>query len=63
MSAIEGKVVAITGASSGIGEAAARLLAECGGKVVVGRAAASGSKSSWQTFREREVRLVSGLLM
>jgi NADP-dependent 3-hydroxy acid dehydrogenase YdfG len=36
MSTIEGKVVAITGASSGIGEAAARLLAERGAKVVVG---------------------------
>jgi NADP-dependent 3-hydroxy acid dehydrogenase YdfG len=36
MSNIEGKVVAITGASSGIGEAAARLLAARGAKVVVG---------------------------
>jgi len=36
MSTIEEKVVAITGASSGIGEAAARLLAERGAKVVVG---------------------------
>ena len=36
MSTVEGKVVAITGASSGIGEAAARLLAERGAKVVVG---------------------------
>jgi NADP-dependent 3-hydroxy acid dehydrogenase YdfG len=36
MSTIEGKVVAITGAPSGIGEAAARLLAERGAKVVVG---------------------------
>jgi NADP-dependent 3-hydroxy acid dehydrogenase YdfG len=36
MSTIEGKVVAITGASSGIGEAAARLLAQRGAKVVVG---------------------------
>lgn len=35
-SAIEGKVVIITGASSGIGEAAARLLAARGAKVVVG---------------------------
>ncbi|RYZ43092.1 MAG: SDR family oxidoreductase [Myxococcaceae bacterium] len=33
---IQGKVVAITGASSGIGEAAARLLAEQGAKVVLG---------------------------
>jgi len=33
---IEGKVIAITGASSGIGEAAARLLAARGAKVLVG---------------------------
>ncbi|WP_431930195.1 SDR family oxidoreductase [Nonomuraea jabiensis] len=36
MSAITGKVVAITGASSGIGEATARLLAERGAAVVLG---------------------------
>ncbi|OXM83618.1 SDR family oxidoreductase [Paenibacillus rigui] len=35
-SGIKGKVVAITGASSGIGEAAALLLAERGAKVVLG---------------------------
>lgn len=33
---IEGKVVVITGASSGIGEAVAELLSDCGAKVVVG---------------------------
>ena len=33
---IEGKVVAITGASSGIGEATAVLLAERGAKLVLG---------------------------
>ena len=33
---VEGKVIAITGASSGIGEAAALLLAERGAKVVLG---------------------------
>jgi NADP-dependent 3-hydroxy acid dehydrogenase YdfG len=36
MSDVKGKVVAITGASSGIGEAAARLLAAEGAKVVLG---------------------------
>lgn len=36
MSGIEGKVIAITGASSGIGEAAARLLARRGAHVVLG---------------------------
>ena len=36
MSEIEGKVVAITGASSGIGEATALVLAERGAKVVLG---------------------------
>src|ERR1700744_1184144 len=34
--AIDGKVVAITGASSGIGEATADLLAERGAKLVLG---------------------------
>jgi len=36
MDGIDGKVVAITGASGGIGEAAARLLAERGAAVVLG---------------------------
>lgn len=36
MTGIEGKVIVITGASSGIGEATARLLAERGAKVVLG---------------------------
>lgn len=36
MSGIQGKVIAITGASSGIGEAAARLLARRGAHVVLG---------------------------
>jgi NADP-dependent 3-hydroxy acid dehydrogenase YdfG len=36
MSGIEGKVVAITGASSGIGEATALLLAERRAKLILG---------------------------
>ena len=36
MSILEGKVIAITGASSGIGEATARLLANNGAQVVLG---------------------------
>ncbi|OBZ07771.1 SDR family oxidoreductase [Bacillus sp. FJAT-26390] len=36
MSNIAGKVVAITGASSGIGEATARLLAQKGARIVIG---------------------------
>lgn len=36
MSGIKDKVIVITGASSGIGEATALLLAECGAKVVLG---------------------------
>ena len=36
MTGIEGTVVAITGASSGIGEATAHLLAERGARVVLG---------------------------
>jgi NADP-dependent 3-hydroxy acid dehydrogenase YdfG len=36
MSSIQGKVIVITGASSGIGETTAQLLAERGAKVVVG---------------------------
>ena len=36
MREIEGKVVVITGASSGIGEAAAKILVKSGAKVVLG---------------------------
>ncbi len=36
MSGIEGKVIAVTGASSGIGEATARILAAAGAHVVAG---------------------------
>ncbi|MFE2554144.1 SDR family oxidoreductase [Streptomyces sp. NPDC059355] len=59
MAGIEGKVVAITGAGSGIGEATALLLAERGAKVVLGarrterlealaaRIEAAGGEAAW----------------
>ncbi len=59
MSGIEGKVVAITGASSGIGEATALLLAASGAKLVLGarrtdrleavaaRIAQAGGEAAW----------------
>ncbi len=53
MSEVKGKVIAITGASSGIGEAAARVLAAAGAKVLLGarrtdrlEAVAAGIKKS-----------------
>ncbi|MGC7096337.1 SDR family oxidoreductase [Amycolatopsis lurida] len=63
---VEGKVVAITGASAGIGEATAELLAERGAKVVLGarrpdrlealatRIAAAGGEVAWLITDVRE---------
>lgn len=50
MSGIEGKVVAVTGASGGIGEAAAELLAERGARVVLGarRGERAGGAAAWR---------------
>lgn len=41
---IEGKVVVITGASSGLGEAAVRLLSEGGAKLVSAHGVSTGSR-------------------
>ena len=53
MSGIEGKVVAITGASSGIGEAAALLLAERGAAVALGARRADRLDALVDSIRER----------
>ena len=53
---VENKVVAITGASSGIGEATARLLAHKGLQVVLGHGVLSDSKRSQPKFATKEVR-------
>jgi NADP-dependent 3-hydroxy acid dehydrogenase YdfG len=53
MIGIEGKVVAITGASSGIGEATARLLAERGARVVLGARRVERLVEVAQAIRER----------
>ncbi len=53
MTGIEGKVVAITGASSGIGEATARLLAERGARVVLGARRVERLDEIGQAIRER----------
>ena len=78
MSGIEGKVVAITGASSGIGEATALLLAERGATVVLGargsdrlkaladRIAASGGKAAYartDVKRREDLSSLVGLAM
>ncbi|MEV1001311.1 SDR family oxidoreductase [Nonomuraea sp. NPDC050202] len=59
MSAISGKVVAITGASSGIGEATARLLAERGAAVVLGARRTARLDEIAQQIRERGGRAVT----
>ena len=59
MSGIEGKVVAITGASSGIGQATALLLAERGAAVVVGARRADRLDALAGGIRERGGRAAS----
>ena len=46
---IEGKVVVITGASSGLGEATARLLVRAGRKRCPGCTASRSHSCLWQT--------------
>ena len=55
MSDVKGKVVAITGASSGIGEATARLLAAAGAKVVLG-----ARRTDRLDFIARDIRKTGG---
>jgi NADP-dependent 3-hydroxy acid dehydrogenase YdfG len=59
MTGISGKVVAVTGASSGIGEAAARLLAEQGAAVVLGARRTERLDQIAQQIRDRGGRVVS----
>jgi NADP-dependent 3-hydroxy acid dehydrogenase YdfG len=59
MPAISGKVVAITGASSGIGEATARLLAEHGATVVLGARRTQRLDELAQGIRDRGGRAIA----
>jgi NADP-dependent 3-hydroxy acid dehydrogenase YdfG len=59
MTAIDGKVVAITGASSGIGEATARLLAERGAAVVLGARRTHRLDELAQDIRDRGGRAIT----
>lgn len=59
MAGINGKVVAITGASSGIGEATARLLAERGAAVVVGARRTERLDKIIQEIRDQGGRAVA----
>ncbi|GAA3584782.1 SDR family oxidoreductase [Nonomuraea rosea] len=59
MTAIDGKVIAITGASSGIGEATARLLAERGAAVVLGARRTHRLDELAQDIRDRGGRAIT----
>ena len=51
---IKDKVVIITGASSGMGEAAAKHLASLGAVVVLGARRADKIKKNWQVIFEKQ---------
>jgi NADP-dependent 3-hydroxy acid dehydrogenase YdfG len=59
MTGISGKVVAITGASSGIGEATARMLAERGAAVVLGARRTERLDKLAQEIRDRDGRAIA----
>jgi NADP-dependent 3-hydroxy acid dehydrogenase YdfG len=59
MNGISGKVVAITGASSGIGEAVGRLLAERGAAVVLGARRADRLEKIAQEIRDQGGRAIT----
>jgi NADP-dependent 3-hydroxy acid dehydrogenase YdfG len=59
MTGISGKVVAITGASSGIGEATARLLAGRGAAVVLGARRTERLEQIAQQIRDEGGRAIS----
>ena len=63
MSGIQGKVILITGASSGIGESTARVLAGKGARVVLVRAALIVWRNSCGRFGTRVMRPISGRSM
>ena len=59
MTGISGKVVAITGASSGIGEATARMLAERGAAVALGARRTERLDKLAQEIRDRDGRAIA----